>query len=121
VAERAVADRTELWRVPLEESPRHSLHLDAVDFSDTAPNTGIAVGRGGFSAPYARTAALGKVNFDCYLPARDTRLSGQGYVRWISPAEGRIGVEFAHLEDNCRTAVLEEMNKQHSQAFIPCR
>lgn len=120
-AERALADRWELWQTQSEAPPRHSLLLQARDFSDSADENGIVLGLGGFNAPYARTAALGKVNFDCHISARDLRLTGQGYVRWISQAEGRIGIELAFLEEGCRAAIFEEMNRNASQAFIPSR
>lgn len=119
VAERALADRSELWQTPFESPPRHSLEFEAVDFSNSAHASRIAMGQGGFSAPYARMAALGKINFDCSLSGMDTRFAGQGHVRWISPAEKRIGIELTYLEEGCREAVFKEMSKESSRGFIP--
>ena len=118
---RALADRSELWHTPLEAPPRHSLVLEAPDFADTALEGGMAVGRGGFSAPCLVPAAPGKVNFDCYLTARGIRLTGQGYVQWVSKQEKTIGLELAYLDENCRAMMVEQMKKGNSRSYIPSR
>ena len=120
-AERAVADRTELWKKPWQMPPRHSLCIEALDFSESSVPHGVVVGCGGFSAPYSRAVALGKVNFECLLTTSGVRLAGQAYVRWASQVEGRIGVEFAYLEEACREPILDEINRNDPQAFIPSR
>jgi len=119
VVVRALAERSELWRTRMETTPRHSLSIDAVDFSMSAADGGIALGQGGFSAPYLSPVAHGKVSFECLVSASGFRFSGEGYVRWRSKTEGTIGVEFAYLEEGCRAAVVAEMGKWNSRAFIP--
>jgi CheY-like chemotaxis protein len=117
--ERALTDRSELWRTPFEMAPRHALEIEAVDFSDSTAQGCLALGQGGFSAPYAAPVALGKVSFACHLSARDERFSGEGYVRWRSKDEGTIGVEFAYLEPQSRLTILTELAKKDCRAFIP--
>jgi CheY-like chemotaxis protein len=119
--EHALAARGDLWATPLESPPRHSVSIEAVDFRDSALNGGIALGRGGFSAPYPNPVAQGKISFDCHLSALDLRFSGEGYVRWRSKVEGTIGVEFAYLNESCRGAIVEEINRSCLRAFIPAQ
>ena len=117
----ALADRGELWQQPFDAPPRHSLVIDAADFSDCMEQGHINLGRGGFSAPYSSPVAPGKVKFSCQLSARNVPFSGMGYVRWKSKDEGTIGIEIAHLDESCRSLVVEEINQARPRAFIPSR
>jgi CheY-like chemotaxis protein len=119
MAKRALMERSQLWDVTMAAPPRHSLSIEALDFSNSALKGGIALGRGGFSAPYTSPVSPGKVSFDCHLSVRNLRITGQGYVRWRSKAEGTIGIEFAYLEENCRAATVAEIQKANPRAFIP--
>ena len=118
--ERALADRAELWRLPMETAVRHSVQFQVANFSDNALSGGIAMGQGGFSVRYSGAAVRGKTNFECHLLEEDLNLSGQGFVRWLSKEEGMIGIELAYLGDACRPAVLKEISRKRSYAFIPC-
>jgi CheY-like chemotaxis protein len=120
-AERALAQRSLLWQSPMDTPPRQTLSIEAADICEDALSGGIAVGRGGFSAPYSSPVGAGRVSFDCFLSARETRIVGEGYVRWRAKAEGTIGVEFAYLHESCRAAIAAEIAKANPRAFIPAR
>jgi CheY-like chemotaxis protein len=119
--ERAIAHRDLLWQLPMEESPRQSIVIEVEDFSANAREGCIALGRGGFSAPYGQQVSLGKVSFRCHLRARDFTISGEGYVRWRSRDEMTIGIEFAYLDDDCRAATVEQIRAVNPRQFIPAR
>ena len=46
-------------------------------------------------------------------------LAGEGYVRWRSRADSRVGIEFAFLDAGCRAWVLEEIAAAAPRSFIP--
>ncbi len=117
--EQALAERSELWREPIDIPPRHSLSIKALDFSDSANGGHMALGRGGFSASYSNPVAPGKVTFDCQISMPGLRLTGQGYLRWKSKIERTIGIEIAYLDESCRSVVIDEINKNRPIAFIP--
>jgi len=119
--ERALALRSSLWRTRPEGAPRQSVVIQANDLCDNTLTGGVALGRGGFSAHCASLLGLGRVSFECHLSERDWRISGEGYVRWRSRAEGMVGIEFSYLDESCRAAMIEEIDRRHPQAFIPAR
>ncbi len=119
-AERALAPRSSLWQEHLETPPRQSVLIEAADFSENARD-GVAIGRGGFSAPYTQPVGLGRVSFDCHLSSNGSRITGEGFVRWRSKAEGTIGIEFAYLEESCRAAADAEIQSKNPQSFIPAQ
>ncbi len=117
--EQALAEYSERWQKPMGIPPRHSLSIKTLDFSDSAKDGHMGLGRGGFSAPYASPVAPGKVNFDCHLSLTGLRLTGQGYVRWKSKINSTIGIEIAYLDESCRSVVVGAINKSRPTAFIP--
>lgn len=117
--EQALAERSDLWQKPMDIPPRHSLSIKALDFFDSANGGHMALGRGGFSAPYSSPVALGKVNFDCQISVAGLRLTGQGYLRWKSKIDSTIGIEIAYIDESCRSVVVDEINKTRPIAFIP--
>jgi CheY-like chemotaxis protein len=119
IAEHALAERSSLWLERLEKIPRQSISIEALDCRESAREGSIVFGRGGFSAPYARPIAPGRVSFDCHLSADGTKITGEGFVRWRSKEEGTIGVEIAFLEESCRAATAERITNENPRAFIP--
>jgi CheY-like chemotaxis protein len=118
-AECALADRSSLWLERLEKTPRQSISIEALAYSQSAHDGGIVLGRGGFSAPYTLPVAPGRVNFDCHLSVDGSKIAGEGFVRWRSKEEGTIGVEIAFLEESCRAATAERITNENPRAFIP--
>jgi CheY-like chemotaxis protein len=115
----ALAERSSLWREHLEKMPRQSISIEALDCGESTRDGGIVLGRGGFSAPYTRPVAPGRVTFDCHMSADGSKITGEGFVRWRSRAEGTIGVEIAFLDESCRAAMAERIAYQNPRAFIP--
>jgi hypothetical protein len=44
---------------------------------------------------------------------------GGGYVRWRSRTDEQVGVEFAFLDESCRSWVLEDITAANPPSFIP--
>jgi CheY-like chemotaxis protein len=116
--ERALTRRSKLWQERLATRPRQSISIEAIGFADTARDGGIALGRGGFTAPYTQPVGLGRVSFDCHMSG-DSRITGEGFIRWRSKAEGTIGIEFAFLEESCLAATAAEIETRNPSSFIP--
>jgi CheY-like chemotaxis protein len=115
----ALARRAELWHQPMDPGPNQSIGIQAIDFREVPEQDYVALGRGGFCAPYPFSVYLGKVSFSCYFSATDLTILGEGYVRWKSLAEGKVGIEFAYLEESCRAKIVEMILQANHLAFIP--
>jgi len=119
----SLADRTELWRTPLQPPPHQIITL-----TDKNPAAGtdelsvvgrLCIGRGGLAAPYSGPSALGKVRFECSLSSEPFEIKGEGYVRWRSREENFLGIEFAWLEPGCHDAVVKLIETTNPRSFIP--
>jgi CheY-like chemotaxis protein len=109
---RAIAERGVLWSERMEIAPRQALDIVVREGS-------IRLGRGGFSAPCPGPMTPGRVTFHCKLEEEDRVIAGQGYVRWYSRSEQRVGIEFGYLDAICRERVLEEIAASQPQGFVP--
>jgi len=121
VLENALADRSTLWHTPLDLAPRQSIVLEVDQIDETLDPNSIQLGTGGFSAVENGRVGLGKIAFQCDIASPHQQISGQGYVRWKSQAEGKIGVEFAFIEEPGRTWLLGEIESRNPRSFIPSR
>ena len=119
VAERALAARSTLWLRPMSSAPRQSMHIWGDEISATTGQHSICLGRGGFSAHYSGPMALGKVAFSCHFSSEKREMAGEGYVRWRSRSDDKVGIEFAFLDASCRSWLLEEIAATSPQSFIP--
>lgn len=117
--ERALADRTALWREPMPETPPQSISIEVEDLRQAGGHDAIGIGRGGFSMPYPSFLNLAKVAFRCGIRAKNRVMTGQGVVRWISPEEQTVGIEFSFLHESCRSWILEEIASCGPRSFIP--
>lgn len=108
---RAIADRNGLWMERMEIAPRQKLDI-------VVRKKSIRLGRGGFSAPCPGPMTQGIVAFQCRLDETGV-LAGQGFVRWYSRTEQRVGIEFAFLEEQCRAKILEEIAGSGPTGFVP--
>jgi CheY-like chemotaxis protein len=118
VVKKALAERSELWTVPMSGVPRQFIDIELEDFGEEG-HSFMHLGRGGFSTYYPGLLSVGKVAFRCRFRHEGRQITGQGYVRWRSKAEDKIGVEFAYLDASCRAFLLEEIAASDSRAFIP--
>lgn len=119
VVERTLAERSALWLTPMDTTPRQSIHIQVQGIGETTSKDSICMGRGGFSGHYSSPISLGKVVFQCHLSSEQREMTGEGYVRWRSRTEERVGIEFAYLDTSCRSWLLEEIAAASPRSFIP--
>ena len=119
VLDRAIAERSTLWQTEMAVAPRQSLLIRADRIAETASLRSIGLGRGGFSVCTVDPISPGKVNFRILLSDPDIEIDGQGYVRWCSRLDGKIGVELFYLNDQSRAVVIAAMSKASPRSFIP--
>jgi CheY-like chemotaxis protein len=119
VAEKALAERSTLWLIPMKTAPRQSMHIQVVEIGETTGQDLIQLGRGGFSAHYSGPMALGKVAFRCHVSSEQREMAGEGYVRWRSRSDDKVGIEFVFLDASCRSWLLEEIAAISPRSFIP--
>ena len=119
VAERALVERSALWVTPMDSAPKQSIDIRVEEIGKTTGQDSIRLGRGGFSVRYSGPSALGKVAFKCHFSSEQREMTGEGYVRWRSQNHDKVGIEFAFLDANCRSWVLEEITVTNPRNFIP--
>jgi CheY-like chemotaxis protein len=119
VINKALADRSALWREPMVIAPRQSITIEGGGFSQSPEDDLILLGQGGFSAHYTGSVSPGKVTFKCVSSSEQEQILGQGYVRWCSKSEQRIGIEFAYLEAPSRSMIVERIATDKPSSFIP--
>jgi CheY-like chemotaxis protein len=123
VIERALSEREALWQRPMEPPPRQTMEV-AVCGVVVGPGGGeeesvLRLGRGGFSVRYPAPLSLGKVAFSCSCAEIGEAVTGQGFVRWRSRLDQRMGIEFTYLEEPSRSLVLTKLEEAHPRCFIP--
>lgn len=129
-AERAIADRRDLWLLPMDPPPRQFIDFDSEKCAPASPGEHratncLSLGRGGFCTHIAAPLGLGVVAFNCRLSANEANgqpervLAGQGFVRWFSKMEQVVGIEFAYLEPSCRAWVIHQIAAIAPRSFIP--
>jgi CheY-like chemotaxis protein len=119
VAERALVERTTLWITPMALAPRQSMHIRVEAIGETVGQDSIRLGRGGFSTHYSGSIAMGKIAFRCDFPSEQREMAGEGYVRWRSRSDDKVGIEFSFLDASCRLWLIEEITAANPQSFIP--
>jgi CheY-like chemotaxis protein len=115
VLEKALADQTSLWRIPLSGTPRQSLNLEI----ENPEESGFRLGRGGFCVRCPTPLSLGKIAFHCTFSAAQREMNGQGYVRWYSQSDRSVGIELAFLDSSCHSWISEAIAATRTQSFIP--
>jgi CheY-like chemotaxis protein len=119
VVTRALEERAALWSTPMEPAPQQSIETPSPRPAEIIGEEFVHLGRGGFSTRYAGPLTLGKVAFNCPMDTEQREIIGQGYVRWRSRSDDKVGVEIAFLDLCCRRWVLEEIDAISPQSFIP--
>jgi len=118
----ALAQRSDLWTVPMETAPRQSLRIGIESLDEgtaDSQQTCFRLGRGGFSTRSAEAIGLGKITFDCRFSPRHPPLKGEGYVRWRSRTDHTLGIEFAYLDAPGREWILNAIEREKPLSFIP--
>lgn len=92
----------------------------------SAESSRVAVGRGGASVEMGQWMAPGAaVGFSIAFGAGDeampASLAGWGVVRWCELVSEHIraGIEFMHLEDECRESFARWLERERPASFIP--
>jgi CheY-like chemotaxis protein len=114
---KALADRSTLWRNEMAVSPKQSVLLRSASFGEISGISSICLGRGGLTAYTLDSLNIGKVSFRCMVS--DKELNGQGYVRWVSRPERKIGIEFAYIDPLCGLWLAEKLVAKAPRSFIP--
>jgi CheY-like chemotaxis protein len=116
---RVLAARDDLWRPAPSDKP--ATLLDAV-FSSLAAALSqglLAFGRGGFRIHSPLNLREGPVELLLDFTDDKRKVSGQGIIRWIAPAEAEIGVEITHIDDENRAWIIGLTGINGSLSFIP--
>jgi CheY-like chemotaxis protein len=119
IINKALADRSSLWLEPMSIAPRQAITIETRGISQGREDDSIQLGQGGFTAHYTGPVSPGKVTFQCLFPSGQDQIIGQGYVRWCSKSEQRIGIEFAFLEAPSRSVIVERIASDKPSSFIP--
>jgi len=118
-AQNALEHRRKCWVNVMLIEPIQSIFLTRDENCRLEILRPILLGRGGFMAHYSGPLTLGAVSFRCELPGDEGELKGQGYIRWHSKTEQRIGIEFAYIEPASRPWVVNGIATAQPQCFIP--
>jgi CheY-like chemotaxis protein len=119
VLEKAIAERSTLWQTEMAQAPRQSLRIEATGMDETASAHRIGLGRGGFSVCSPEPISPGRVAFRLQLADTGIEIVGQGYVRWSSRIDCKMGIELAFLEPECRESVTDAIALAAPRSFIP--
>jgi CheY-like chemotaxis protein len=116
---RVLAARDDLWRLAFSDKP--AALLDAVFGSLAAALSqgDLAFGRGGFRIHSPRNLREGPVELLLDFKDDHRKVTGQGIIRWIAPAEAQIGVEITHIDDRHRAWIVSLTAANGSLSFIP--
>lgn len=120
-ASTSLAARSTLWTHSMPIAPTQSVLLHATHLAGEASPDALCLGRGGFTAHCDQPLRLGKVSFRCLLADRHPEFAGQGYIRWISSEEQKIGIEFRYLEEPCHALITATIDSTNPDSFIPGR
>jgi CheY-like chemotaxis protein len=127
-ARHAVNPKNVQWNVPPAYEPKFNL---TGEFASIEPREAIhqlVLGRGGFKVPVEDS---GKYELNKPIQCSFTFKEGPikqleciGKVLWIvadssKKSSGHIGVEFAHVDGNCRQNLIEYIEKQDLKPYIP--
>ena len=119
VLENAVADRSTLWHTRMTQAPRQSLLIEANHIDKTASPTTVGLGCGGFSACISVPISPGKVAFRLLLADSAVEIVGEGYVRWRSRNDCKVGIEIAYLDPGCTNWLTDAIDSAAPRSFIP--
>jgi len=116
--EACLQPREELWLTPAVVKDRIALSFDGIE--DAIAGCEFSLGRGGVCVPCGRSfVENGLIDLSVEFVRDGLRLRGQGYVRWCSLEDQRMGVEFVYLDPCCRDWVIPRMEGRTLFAFIP--
>lgn len=119
VLHNSLAERSTLWLTQMPVSPRQSMSIQVRKFAAQATEDAICLGRGGFSAVSNAPLSLGRVSFQCSFDDGRGEIAGQGYVRWNSRTDHRVGIEFGHLSACCHSWLTKNITESSPRSFIP--
>jgi CheY-like chemotaxis protein len=116
--EASLQTRAELWLAPAVVGDAVALSFDGIEAAVSGCE--FSLGRGGVCVPCSRSFVKdGLIDLSVEFVRDGLRLQGQGYVRWCSLEDQRMGVEFVYLDPACRDWVIPRMEGRTLFAFIP--
>lgn len=117
---RVLATRDDLWKQRPMHTPKATLNARFKSLETALSEGLLAFGRGGFRIRSTAVLREGPVNLKMAFEDYNRRLTGQGVVRWIAPAEGEIGVEITYIDDENRHWIIGLTQANKTYSFIPC-
>ena len=116
----SLQEREHLWLTPVEEPVTESVAFSFESLAKAIDHCEFSIGRGGICVRSPR-AFVEDARVELAIEFAEERLTlrGQGVVRWCSPTDQRIGVEFVYLDPACRDWILPRMHGEAPLPFIP--
>jgi CheY-like chemotaxis protein len=116
----SLQEREQLWLTPVEKPAAESVAFSFESLAKATAHCEFNVGRGGICVRSPRAfVADALVELAIEFAEEKMTLRGQGVVRWCSPQDQRIGVEFVYLDPACRDWMLPRMHGKAPLPFIP--
>lgn len=125
--QRLMLEGNDRWALPLNGEPSKTLRAKFDSLQKGLSSGDLSIGRGGIFITTDNSAI--KVDETVgieieFSSSQDPTLKGTGVVRWkIKPTPDepqiRLGIEFLHLEDACRSIIAEKANHSSLIAYIP--
>lgn len=116
----SLCERERLWLTPTEGPVSDVLTVTYAHLEEAIAQGEFGIGRGGVCVRSHR-AFLENTLVDLAIEfvADGLALRGQGFVRWSSLKDQRIGVEFIYLDPSCRAWLIPRMAGRALCPFIP--
>jgi CheY-like chemotaxis protein len=116
----SLREREELWLAPAMEPVADVVTATYRHLEDALAHGEFGIGRGGVCVRSTRAFPEGTlVDLAIEFVEDGLVLRGQGWVRWCSLKDQRIGVEFLYLEPSCRDWLIPRIAGRALCPYIP--
>jgi CheY-like chemotaxis protein len=112
--------REQLWLIPRDGPLAESVASSFESLEAAIADCEFRIGRGGICLRSSRAFVEDAlVELAIEFAQEGLTIQGQGFVRWCSLKDQRIGVEFVYLDPACREWVIPHMQGSAPLPFIP--
>jgi CheY-like chemotaxis protein len=116
----SLKEREQLWLNPAEGPSTESVASSFASLEAALADCEFQIGRGGMCLRSSRAFVEDSlVDLAIEFAQDGLTIRGQGFVRWSSLKDQRIGVEFVYLEPACRDWIIRHMQGKTALPFIP--
>jgi CheY-like chemotaxis protein len=116
----SLKEREQLWLSPAEAPATESVASTFESLEVALAHCEFQIGRGGICVRSNRAFVEDAlVDLAIEFAQEGLTIRGQGFVRWCSLKDQRIGVEFVYLDPACRDWVIPHMQGKAPLPFIP--